>query len=236
MKYYHGSRSPMGFQTWRFISEKNNIDKIKSSSLLRNGKDGFITHHSALFFTTDRAYALKSSKGNKAILASFKYSKDETSINRLDLINIDRNIADKYREYLLTNAKEWLPESIDIRGIFPGIKNANDWIKAWDDGTAFKIGADPEYPVGKCIAMLFDACQSGDKNAHLELLHYQRLWIEILVIAARNMGYQVLECRERNTIDVKENGNIVKGRPVVSDFLVILDKRIIKKEVVWEKL
>ena len=236
MKYYHGSLSPMGFKKWRFISEKNNIASIKSSSLSGYCRDGFIKHHSALFFTTDREYALKSSKDNKAIFASFKYSKDETSLKRLDLINIDRNIADKYREYLLTNANKWLPESIDIRGICPHIENADDWIKAWDYGTAFKIGADPKYLVGQYIGKLLNDCKSGDKNAHLEILHYQRLLIEILVIAARNMGYQVLECRERNTTDVKENGNIVKVRPAASDILVILDKRIIKKEVVWEKL
>ncbi|WP_308019520.1 hypothetical protein [Neisseria cinerea] len=167
--------------------------------------------HSALFFTTDKEYAKDS--GENKYLASFKYKK-EACKKILDLRNCSDDIYEKFRNHVI----EKYPMIYEYFGL---INDPLQWKQLWQEGKTFKL-----FPTSDQIKYHHANFQSTNNRCSWIFLQGKtRELIEYWILAARDLGYNILICNEWNSFGLKE--------PKTSLCIAILDLNIIEDGPDW---
>lgn len=170
--------------------------------------------HSALFFTTDKEYAKDS--GENKYLASFKYKK-EACKKILDLRNCSDDIYEKFRNHVI----EKYPMIDEYFGL---VNDPLIWKKLWQEGKTFKL-VSPTSEQIKHNYLTFQSKKNKDDPSWAFLQEKTRELIEYWILAARDLGYNILICNEWNSFGLKE--------PKTSLCIAILDLNIIEDEPDW---
>lgn len=171
--------------------------------------------HSALFFTTDKEYAKGKEENKNKYLASFKYKK-EACKKILDLRNCSDDIYEKFRNHMI----EKYPMIYEYFGL---INDPLQWKQLWQEGKTFKL-----FPTSEQIKYhqsIFESKNKKDDFSRTFLQEKTRELIEYWILAARDLGYNILICNEWNSFELKE--------PKTSLFIAILDLNIIEDKPDW---
>ncbi len=170
--------------------------------------------HSALFFTTDEEYARNS--GCNKYLASFKY-KSGACKRILDLRNCSDEVYENFRNHVI----EKYPVINEYFGL---ISDSSLWKKFWQEGKTFKL-VNPTSEQIKHNYLTFQSKKNKDDPSWAFLQEKTRELIEYWILAARDLGYNILICNEWNSFGLKE--------PKTSLFIAILDLNIIEDKPDW---
>jgi hypothetical protein len=168
--------------------------------------------HSALFFTTDKEYA-KDAGGNR-YLASFEYKK-EVCKKILDLRDCSDDIYEKFRNHVIKKYPM-------IDNYFGLIYDSLLWKQLWKEGKTFKLVS----PSSDQIKHHHSIFQSTNNPCSWNFLQEKtRELIEYWILAAIDLGYNILIYNEWNSFGVKE--------PKTSLCIAILDLNIIEDKPDW---
>lgn len=170
--------------------------------------------HSALFFTTDKEYAKGKEENKNKYLASFKYKK-EACKKILDLRNCSDDVYENFRNHVI----EKYPVINEYFGLISG---SSQWKKFWQEGKTFKLVS----PSSDQIKHHYSIFQSTNNQYSRNFLQEKtRELIEYWILAARDLGYNILICNEWNSFGLKE--------PKTSLCVAILDLNIIEDKPDW---